>query len=125
MVGASGAGKSTVFNILLRLYDLSGGGVFIDGHNLRDLGPQALRANMALVSQDAVLFDDTVRANIGLGRSGASEEEIAAAARAANAAEFIAGLPGGLDAPVGEAGSPDRRMAGGGAYSRLARLQLS
>ncbi|MEL6662926.1 MAG: ABC transporter ATP-binding protein, partial [Pseudomonadota bacterium] len=110
LVGPSGAGKSTVFNLLLRLYDTSAGSVSVDGHDVRAIDPDALRASMALVSQDAVLFDDNVKANIALGRFGASDAEIEAAAEAANAAGFIAELPSGYDAPVGEAG---RNLSGG------------
>lgn len=110
LVGPSGAGKSTVFNLLLRLYDPDAGTVSLDGHDIRALTPASLRANLALVSQEARLFDDSVRANIALGRFGASEAEIIAAAKAANAHEFITALPDGYDAPVGEMG---RNLSGG------------
>ncbi|MEL6567188.1 MAG: ABC transporter ATP-binding protein [Pseudomonadota bacterium] len=110
LVGPSGAGKSTVFNLLLRLYDASSGSASVDGHDVRTLDPAELRASIALVSQDAVLFDDTVRANIALGRFGAHDDEIEAAARAANAHEFIADLPDGYGSPVGEGG---RNLSGG------------
>ena len=110
LVGPSGAGKSTVFNLLLRLYDARSGSANVDGHDVRTLDPAELRASIAVVSQDAVLFDDTVRANIALGRFGAHDDEIEAAARAANAHEFIADLPDGYDSPVGEGG---RNLSGG------------
>lgn len=110
LVGPSGAGKSTVFNLLLRLYDPTSGAVRVDGHDIQRLIPASLRGAMALVSQDAVLFDDTIRTNIALGRIDASEAEIEAAARAANAHDFITDLPGGYDAPVGEMG---RNLSGG------------
>lgn len=110
LVGPSGAGKSTVFNLLLRLYDPASGRITIDGVPVRNVTQPSLRAAMALVAQDAVLFDDTVRANIALGRFDASQEDIVAAARAANADEFISQLPGGYDSPVGEAG---RNLSGG------------
>ena len=110
LVGPSGAGKSTVFNLLLRLYDPTGGVVSVDGTNVRDITGASLRSNMGLVAQDAALFDDTIRANIALGRLGASEAEIEAAARAANAHDFILTLPGGYDAPAGEMG---RNLSGG------------
>ena len=122
IVGPSGAGKSTVFNMLLRLYDAEGGAVTVDGQNVRDLALASLRQNLALVSQDAFLFDTTIRENIGLGRSGASDEQIKAAAQAA-ACDFIEALPGGWNAPAGEGG----RNLSGGQRQRiaLARALLS
>ena len=109
-VGASGAGKSTVFNLLMRLYDASAGEIRLDALNVRDVTGSSLRQQMALVAQDAALFDDTVARNIALGRMGASKAEIEAAARAANAHDFILALPGGYDAPAGELG---RNLSGG------------
>lgn len=109
-VGASGAGKSTVFNLLMRLYDASSGELRLDALNVRDVTGASLRRQMALVAQDAALFDDTVSSNIALGRIGASAEQIEAAARAANAHDFILALPGGYDAPAGELG---RNLSGG------------
>jgi subfamily B ATP-binding cassette protein MsbA len=110
LVGPSGAGKSTVFNLLLRLYDIQSGSIELDGHPITGLQSQSLRRSMALVSQDTALFDDTVGANIALGRLGAQQEEVSAAARAAFADEFISTLPGAYEAPVGEAG---RNLSGG------------
>lgn len=110
IVGPSGAGKSTIFNLLLRLYDPVSGVVRVDGQDVRDLTGVSLRASTGLVAQDAALFDDTIRANIALGRMGASETEIAAAAKAANADDFICALPEGYDAPAGEMG---RNLSGG------------
>ncbi len=109
-VGASGAGKSTVFNLLMRLYDPASGSICIDGLDVRDVTGESLRRNMALVSQDSALFDDTIVNNIALGHLGASRAEIEAAARAANAHEFILAMPGGYDAPAGEMG---RNLSGG------------
>ncbi|MGA1343856.1 MAG: ABC transporter ATP-binding protein, partial [Hyphomonas sp.] len=109
-VGASGAGKSTVFNLLMRLYDASSGCISIDHVDVRDVTGESLRRNMALVSQDAALFDDTIASNIALGRLGATRSEIEAAARAANAHDFIVAMPGGYDAPAGELG---RNLSGG------------
>lgn len=109
-VGASGAGKSTVFNLLLRLYEANGGAVRIDGLDIRTLTGASLRAQMALVAQDAALFDDTVAANIRLGKLEAKPAAIERAARAAHAHEFIEALPGSYDAPVGEMG---RNLSGG------------
>ncbi len=110
IVGASGAGKSTIFNLLLRLYDPVSGAVEIDGRDVKSVTGQSLRAAMGLVSQDTSLFDDTVGANIALGQLGASQEAIIAAAKAANAHAFIEDLPGGYDAPAGEMG---RNLSGG------------
>lgn len=104
LVGPSGAGKSTIFNLLPRLYDVTGGAVRIDGQDIRDVTIASLRANIALVSQEAALFNDTIRANVALGRAGATHAEIEAAARAAAAHDFIAALPQGYDTPVGDRG---------------------
>ncbi len=122
IVGPSGAGKSTVFNMLLRLYDVESGSVSVDGHNVRDVQLASLRRNLALVSQDAFLFDATIRENIGLGRSGATDEQIEQAAKDA-ACDFIDNLPGGWNAPAGEGG----RNLSGGQRQRiaLARALLS
>ncbi|MBB5519108.1 ABC transporter ATP-binding protein [Amphiplicatus metriothermophilus] len=110
LVGESGAGKSTVFNLLPRLYDVEAGEILIDGQNIAETTLASLRAAIAVVSQDAHLFDDTIRANIAIGRPGAREEEIVAAAQAAAADEFIRALPDGYDARVGEHGA---KLSGG------------
>jgi ATP-binding cassette, subfamily B, bacterial MsbA len=104
LVGASGAGKSTILNLIPRFYDVAAGEVTIDGMDVRDATLASLRGAIALVSQEVSLFDDTVRANIAYGRFGASEAEIVAAAKAAAADEFIRGLPDGYDTQVGEHG---------------------
>ncbi len=93
LVGPSGAGKSTVLNLILRFFDPLCGGVAIDGQDLRDVTIASVRAASALLTQDPVLFDDTIAANIAYGSEGASEEEIAAAATAAAAHDFIMQLP--------------------------------
>ena len=95
LVGPSGAGKSTVVNLLPRFFDRSGGAITIDGVDITGVTLDSLRRNIALVSQEAVLFDDSIAANIGFGRSGASRAEIEAAARAAAAHDFIMALDGG------------------------------
>ncbi|MFN4025405.1 MAG: ABC transporter ATP-binding protein [Hyphomonas sp.] len=110
IVGASGAGKSTVFNLLLRLYDPSAGDVLVDGVDVRSVTGASVRAQMGLVAQDAALFDDTIAGNIALGRLDAPRKEIEAAARAANAHDFISAMPGGYDAAAGEMG---RNLSGG------------
>jgi subfamily B ATP-binding cassette protein MsbA len=103
-VGPSGAGKSTVFNLLARLYDATTGAVRIDGRDVRKVTLASLRASIALVSQEPALFNDTVRANIALGRVGATHAEIEDAARAAAAHDFISALPQGYDTIVGDRG---------------------
>ncbi len=104
LVGASGAGKSTILNLIPRFYDVSAGALRIDGADVRDVTIASLRSAIALVSQEITLFDDTVRANIAYGRFGASEDEVVAAARGAAAHEFVLGLPQGYDTLVGEHG---------------------
>lgn len=110
LVGPSGAGKSTIFALLERFYDVASGRISIDGHDIRDLTLASLRGSLALVSQDTFLFDLSVRENIALGRPGASDEEIVAAARSANAHDFIMALPQGYETQVGEGGN---RLSGG------------
>ena len=105
LVGPSGSGKSTVLNLLPRLYDPQSGTVRIDGTDIRSVSLASLRRCMALVSQDVTLFDDSVRANIAFGDLDADEDAIIAAAKAADAHDFIMAMPGGYDAPVGPRGS--------------------
>jgi ATP-binding cassette, subfamily B, bacterial len=104
IVGPSGAGKSTIFHLLLRFYDPTSGGITLDGVPLTDLDPAQLRRRTALVPQDSVMFAASVRDNIRFGRPEASDAEVARAAELAHATVFIAGLPKGMDAPVGERG---------------------
>ncbi|MEM9222065.1 MAG: ABC transporter ATP-binding protein, partial [Pseudomonadota bacterium] len=104
IVGRSGAGKSTVFNLIPRLFDPSVGRILIGDEDVSQLTLDSLRSRIAVVSQDVVLFDDTVAANIALGRNGASRAEIEAAAKAAGADGFIMGNPAGYDAPMGVRG---------------------
>lgn len=104
LVGPSGAGKSTVLNLIPRLYDISQGEIQIDGQDIRDVTIDSLRREIALVSQDIILFNDTVRANIALGRLDAEEDEIIQAAIAAAADDFIKELPQGYDTIVGDRG---------------------
>ena len=104
LAGESGCGKTTLLNLLYRFYDPSGGRVCVDGHDLRDLSPQALRGQMALVSQDIVIFDETVAENIACGRLTANRQEIEGAAKAAFAHDFIMQLPEGYETQVGERG---------------------
>ncbi|MEV6120003.1 ABC transporter ATP-binding protein [Streptomyces sp. NPDC052077] len=104
VVGASGSGKSTVSLLLPRFYDVTRGAVLIGGHDVRELTQDSLRAAIGLVPEDSFLFSDTVRGNIAYGRPGAGDEEIEAAARAAQAHGFISELPQGYDTRVGEHG---------------------
>jgi subfamily B ATP-binding cassette protein MsbA len=111
LVGGSGGGKTTVANLLPRFYVPSSGRILLDGHDIQSLTLESLRANIALVSQDVVLFNDTVAANIAYGRmGGASEAEIVAAAEAAHAMGFIREMPQGLQTMIGENGL---RLSGG------------
>ena len=110
LVGPSGAGKSTVLNLIPRFYDVTGGKVTIDGWDVRDVTLASLRSQIALVTQEPFLFDDTIRANIAYARDTASQSEIEAAARQAAAHDFIMSLPKGYDTSVGEAGA---RLSGG------------
>ncbi len=104
LVGASGAGKTSVLNLIPRFYDVSWGRVTIDGQDVRDVELASLRRQVALVSQDIMLFDDTVRANIAYGEADADPAAIERAARHAGAHDFIAALPQGYDTPVGPRG---------------------
>lgn len=104
LVGSSGSGKTTLGRLLLRFYDPQEGRVTLDGQDLRDLQLESLRSHMALVSQDPVLFSGTIRENIRYGRLEASDAEVEAAAKAANAHDFITGFPEGYDTRVGERG---------------------
>ncbi|TRZ65340.1 MAG: lipid A export permease/ATP-binding protein MsbA [Rhodocyclaceae bacterium] len=117
LVGPSGSGKSTLVSLLPRFYQPGRGNILIDGHDTQSLTLESLRANIALVSQDVVLFNDSVAANIAYGSSsGASEAEIIAAAHAAHAWEFICQMPRGLQTTVGENGV----KLSGGQRQRLA-----
>ena len=104
VIGSSGSGKSTLSLLLPRFYDVGGGAVRIGGHDVRDVTENSLRAAIGLVMEDSFLFSDTVRANIAYGRPDATEEQVLAAARAAEADEFIRELPDGYDTVVGEQG---------------------
>jgi subfamily B ATP-binding cassette protein MsbA len=110
LVGRSGSGKSTLLALVPRLYDVTGGAVLIDGQDVRDVTIASLRDRVAVVSQDALLFDDTIAANIAFGRPGANHAEVEGAARNAAAHPFIAALPEGYQTRVGPGGS---RLSGG------------
>ena len=116
LVGGSGAGKSTFVNLLPRFYDVSTGRITIDGRDVRDLELASLRGLMGFVTQEVVLFNDTVRNNIAYGRSDVDESVVIEAAKAANAHEFIMALPNGYDTPIGESGV----LVSGGQRQRIA-----
>lgn len=110
LVGPSGSGKTTLVNLIPRFYDPTTGNVRIDGHDVRDIQVEALRAQMGMVMQETFLFNASIRENIAYGRADASMEEIETAARAANAHPFISEMPNGYDTEIGERGT---RLSGG------------
>ena len=110
VVGRSGAGKSTLVNLIPRFYDVSGGAITVDGCDVRELTLASLRSQIGMVTQETVLFDDTIASNIAFGRPRATQGEIEAAARAAHAHEFIVTLDRGYETLIGERG---QRLSGG------------
>ena len=104
-VGPSGAGKSTVTNLIPRFYDVTGGSITVDGYDVRDVTTESLRSQIGIVPQETVLFSATVRENIRYGRLNATDAEIEAAAKSANAHDFIMALPEGYDTEIGERGA--------------------
>jgi subfamily B ATP-binding cassette protein MsbA len=110
IVGRSGAGKTTLVNLLPRFYDVTGGTILIDGVDIRDVTLASLRAQIGIVTQETVLFDDTIATNIAFGRPTASQADIEAASRTAHAHEFITGLDAGYQTEIGERG---QRLSGG------------
>ena len=110
IVGRSGAGKTTLVNLLPRFYDVTSGSILIDGRDIRDVTLASLRAQIGIVTQETVLFDDTIAGNIAYGTPGATTQQIEAAARAANAHDFIAALPDTYQTKIGERG---QRLSGG------------
>jgi ABC-type multidrug transport system fused ATPase/permease subunit len=116
IVGASGAGKTTLLKLLLRFYDPVAGRITLDGHDLRELDPAALRANIAIVLQETLLLDGSIAENILAGRPDATEQQVIEAAKAADAHEFITALPEGYATRVGQRG----RLLSGGQRQRIA-----
>jgi subfamily B ATP-binding cassette protein MsbA len=110
IVGRSGAGKTTLVNLLPRFFDVTRGSIQIDGRDIRDVSLASLRAQIGIVTQETLLFDDSIANNIAYGHVRANRQEIEAAARAAHAHEFIAALPQGYDTRIGERG---QRLSGG------------
>lgn len=115
-VGSSGAGKTTLVSLLPRFYDPFAGRILVNGHDVRSLSLSSLRGHIGLVSQETILFNDTVASNIGFGRMGASRDDIVAAAKKANADDFVRALPQGYDTVIGERGN----SLSGGQRQRLA-----
>ncbi len=115
-MGLSGAGKTTLVNLVPRFYDVTGGGILIDGTDIREFTLASLRAKVGIVTQETVLFDETIASNIAYGSNGVSREEIEAAAKAAHAHEFIAKLPDRYETRIGERG----QKLSGGQRQRLA-----
>jgi subfamily B ATP-binding cassette protein MsbA len=110
IVGSSGAGKSTLVHLIPRFFDVTAGRILIDGHDIRDVSLSSLRSQVGIVTQETVLFNDTVRNNIAYGQPHVSMKEVEAAARAALAHDFILALPAGYDTVIGERGV---RLSGG------------
>jgi len=110
LVGQSGSGKSTIANLLTRFYDVNDGTISIDGINIKDLNLQSLRGLMGLVTQDSILFNDTIKANIALGKLDATDDEIIDALKIANAYEFVKELPAGIYTNIGDSGN---KLSGG------------
>lgn len=110
LVGQSGSGKSTVANLVTRFYDVNKGQILIDGTNIKNITKKSLRGLMGLVTQDSILFNDSVKQNIALGKENATMEEIVAAAKVANAHDFIMELPHGYDTNIGDGGN---KLSGG------------
>jgi len=110
LVGQSGSGKSTIANLLTRFYDVNEGTITIDGIDIKDLNLQSLRGLMGLVTQDSILFNDTIKANISLGKLDATDDEIIAALQIANAYEFVKDLPKGIHTNIGDSGN---KLSGG------------
>lgn len=116
LVGPSGGGKSTVFNLLLRFYEADAGSIVIDGQDIAQVSRHSLRGQVAYVGQDVFLFHGTIRENIAIGKPGATEDEIVAAAKAAHAHEFVSAFPQGYDTHAGERGA----QLSGGERQRIA-----
>ena len=110
LVGQSGSGKSTIANLLTRFYDVNEGQIFIDGIDIKDMNLQSLRGLMGLVTQDSILFNDTIKANIALGKLDATDQEIIEALKIANAFEFVKDLPNGIYTNIGDSGN---KLSGG------------
>jgi subfamily B ATP-binding cassette protein MsbA len=110
LVGQSGSGKSTIANLLTRFYDVNNGSILIDGTDIKQLNLHSLRGLIGLVTQDSILFNDTIKANISLGKEEATDDEIIEALKIANAYEFVKELPNGIYTNIGDSGN---KLSGG------------
>ena len=110
LVGQSGSGKSTIANLLTRFYDVNEGRITIDNVDIKDMDLHSLRSLMGLVTQDSILFNDTIKANISLGKLDATDDEVIAALQIANAYEFVKDLPEGIHTNIGDSGN---KLSGG------------
>ena len=110
LVGQSGSGKSTIANLVTRFYDVNSGSIKVDGVDIREITKRSLRDLMGLVTQDSILFNDSIRDNVALGKTNATEEEIIEALKIANAWEFVKDLPKALDTNIGDSGN---KLSGG------------
>ena len=110
LVGQSGSGKSTIANLICRFYDIESGSIKIDGHNLKKIKKQSLRNLIGLVTQDSILFNDTVKNNLLIAKPNASNEELLESLKIANAWEFVKRLPEGIDTNIGDSGG---KLSGG------------
>jgi len=110
VMGESGSGKSTIANLITRFYDVNQGAILIDGVDVKDMQTASLRKLIGVVSQDSILFNDTIKNNLLIGKPDATDEELITAAKIANAYEFINDLPEGFDTNIGDAGS---KLSGG------------
>ncbi|WP_372756611.1 ABC transporter ATP-binding protein [Mariniflexile sp.] len=110
LVGQSGSGKSTIANLITRFYDVNEGSILIDGINIKDLSTKSLRQQLGIVTQDAILFNDSIKNNLKLGKDDATDEEVIEALKIANAWEFVSQLPNGIETNIGDAGN---KLSGG------------
>ncbi|MFD0989605.1 ABC transporter ATP-binding protein [Mariniflexile jejuense] len=110
LVGQSGSGKSTIANLITRFYDVNEGSILIDGINIKDLSTKSLRQQLGIVTQDAILFNDSIKNNLKLGNENATDEAIIEALKVANAWEFVKDLPNGIETNIGDAGN---KLSGG------------
>ena len=110
LVGQSGSGKSTIANLVTRFYDVNEGSIEIDGDDIRSLSKYSLRNLMGLVTQDSILFNDTIKNNVRLGKEDATDDEVLNALKIANAWEFVKDLPEGMDTNIGDSGN---KLSGG------------
>lgn len=110
LVGQSGSGKSTIANLVTRFYDITEGEIKIDGINIKNITQKSLRNLMGLVTQDSILFNDTIKENLKIGKPDATEEELIDALKVANAYEFVSAFPKGLDTNIGDSGG---KLSGG------------